>query len=411
MAIDRVAASLTRMDAIVVGAGLARLAAALRVRDAGREVRVLEASDAAGGRMRSDTADGFTIDRGFQVLNTAYPELVRLDALRDVPMGSFVSGALLRHGDRLTPLADPRRLPSGALGLLRAPLGSAGDRIRLAAFLAGVAAEPASRIRGRRDEPFERTLRRRRLAGAPTASFLRPFLSGVLLEEGLETSNRFAEFVLRSFVRGRVGVPRAGMGAVPRALAARLGDAIEYGARVEAVRPGEVDVGGRTLRAREVVVATDPVPAASLTGLRPPRMRSVETVWHATAAPPTRRPILALDADGGPVANSVIVSNAAPEYAGDGRALIATSMLATLPDDVLRRELRRLWGRSTADWEVVAVSRIPEALPAHPGGSPLQRRVRLAPGLLVAGDWRDTPSTQGALVSGRRAADAILRAQ
>lgn len=92
-------------------------------------------------------------------------------------------------------------------------------------------------------------------------------------------------------------------------------------------------------------------------------------------------------------------------------ALIATSMLAPLPDDVLRRELRRLWGRSTADWEVVAVSRIPEALPAHPGGSPLQRRVRLAPGLLVAGDWRDTPSTQGTLVSGRRAADAILRAQ
>ena len=101
-----------RVDAIVVGAGLAGLAAALRLREAGREVVVLEASDAPGGRMRSDLVDGFTVDRGFQVLNTAYPELRRLDALRGVPTAGFLSGALLRSGDRMLPVGDPRRLPS-----------------------------------------------------------------------------------------------------------------------------------------------------------------------------------------------------------------------------------------------------------------------------------------------------------
>jgi phytoene dehydrogenase-like protein len=409
-----------RPDVIVVGAGLAGLAAAIRLREAGRDVRVLEASDAPGGRMRSDAVDGFTIDRGFQVLNTAYPEVRRLDALHGVPSGAFTSGALVRHGDRLTPVGDPRRMPGAAAGLLRAPLGSAGDRIRLGAFLAGIAAEPADRIRARRDEPFHRTLRRRRIAGGPTAAFLRPFLAGVLLDDRLETSNRFAEFVLRSFVRGTVVVPHGGMGAVPAALAARLGggsggggaggSAIEYGMRVDAVRPGAVEVDGRTLAAREVIVAADPVTASALLGMTAPRMRAATTIWHAAPEPPVRRPVLALDADGGPITSSVVISAAAASYAPPGRALVATSVLGSaVPDDVvLRRELTRLWGRAVGDWEVVAVSSIPAALPALPGGSPLQRRVRIAPGLLVAGDWRDTPSIQGALVSGRRAADAAL---
>jgi hypothetical protein len=51
---------------------------------------------------------------------------------------------------------------------------------------------------------------------------------------------------------------------------------------------------------------------------------------------------------------------------------------------------------------------VPEALPALPGGSPLRKPVRLTEGLYVAGDHRDTPSSEGALVSGRRAADAYL---
>ena len=105
-------------------------------------------------------------------------------------------------------------------------------------------------------------LRRRGIAGDPTDHFLRPFLQGVLLERELTTSSRFAGFVLRTFARGDVVVPATGMGALPSALAARLpGGTIEYGVRVDAVRPGEVDGDGGTRRAQAVVVATDPTTA------------------------------------------------------------------------------------------------------------------------------------------------------
>lgn len=399
-------------DVLVVGAGLAGLAATLRLVAAGRSVRVLEASDAPGGRMRSDVVDGFTVDRGFQVLNTAYPELHRIGLPGDLDLRAFLRGALLRDRTGRRLVADPRHAPSGAIGLLTAPLGSTADRVRLGAYLAEVTATPAGLRRRAPDVELREALRRHGVAGDPVEHFLRPFLQGVLLERELTTSSRFAAFVLKTFALGTVGVPAAGMGALPVALAARLpAGTIGYGARVAAVRPGEVDVvGGTTLRAEAVVVAADPLTAAALLDLEPPVMHAVTTVWHAVPAPPTERPVLLLDTEGGPVANSVVMTNAAPTYGSDGRALIASSVLAPepLPDAVLRATLARLWGVGTATWEEVAVTRVPAALPALPGGSPLRKPVRLTEGLYVAGDHRDTPSSQGALVSGRRAADAYL---
>jgi glycine/D-amino acid oxidase-like deaminating enzyme len=399
-------------DVLVVGSGLAGLSAALRLTAAGRSVRVLEASDAPGGRMRSDLVDGFTIDRGFQILNTAYPELQRIGMPHGIDLGQFLRGALLRDGAGLHLVADPRQSPVGAAGVVRAPLGSVLERARLGAYLAEAVVSPASRLRGARDLELREALAAHGVTGDPVEHFLRPFLQGVLLERDLTTSSRFVAFVLRTFALGRVGVPAAGMGALPAALAARLPEGtIEYGARAAAVRPGEVDVAGdRTRSAEAVVVAADPVTAADLLGLRAPVMHGVTTYWHAVPAPPTRRPAIALDTEGGPVANSVVMTNAAPTYSRDSRALIASSVLGDepIPDALLRSTLARIWGVGTAGWQEVAVSRVPAALPALPGGSPLRRPVRLAEGLYVAGDHRDTPSSQGALVSGRRAADAYL---
>lgn len=396
---------------LIVGAGVAGLSAALRLAAAGRTVRVLESGDAPGGRMRSDRVDGFVVDRGFQVLNTAYSELQRLAVLDDLDLRAFDRGAFLASGLRRTMVADPRLLPAEAIGLVTGPLGGLRDRVRLGAYLleAGYRRAPD---RSSEAVSLLEHLRRRGLAGAPVEHVLRPFLAGVLLEDDLHTSARFARFVLRTFVRGRVVVPAHGMGELPRVLAARLpAGTLSLGVGIARVRPGAVDlVDGGTLTAREVVVAADPVRGAALLGLPAPAMHAVTTVWHATDRPPTRRPMLAIDADGGPLVNSVVMTNAAPGYATDGRALVASSSLGPepLPDAVLRRAIAHLWGADVAGWQEIAVTRVPQALPDLPAGSPLTRPTRLTAGLLVAGDWRATPSTQGALASGRRAAEAAL---
>lgn len=79
-------------DVVVIGAGLAGLACALDLCAAGRRVTLLEASDGPGGRMRTDRRDGFLLDRGFQVFNTAYPQVKRRIDLRDLRLRPFTPG-------------------------------------------------------------------------------------------------------------------------------------------------------------------------------------------------------------------------------------------------------------------------------------------------------------------------------
>jgi hypothetical protein len=365
--------------------------------------------------MRSDRIDGFTIDRGFQTLNTAYPELRRLEVLHHLDFAALDHGALLRAGDRLHLVTDVRVAPEGAVGVATAPLGTPAQRAILGAFLAACAYAPTATIRRRPDVPFAEVLKHWRLEGDPTEHFLRPLLAGVLLESQLTSSSHFAVAVLRTFARGTVGVPASGMGALPALLAERLPTGtVTYGARAIAVRPGAVDVAdGSTLRAGAVIVAADPVRAAGLLGLPAPRMHSVVTLWHAARTPPIERPCLLLDTEGGVFTNSVVMSNAAPSYALDGWSLIASSSLGTKspPKGLALATLSRLWGTDARDWELVEVSHVPQALPYLPGGSRSSTPVRLDDGLYVAGDWRATPSSQGALASGRRAAAAVLAAR
>jgi hypothetical protein len=255
-------------------------------------------------------------------------------------------------------------------------------------------------------------------------SFLQPFLAGVVLDRDLSaTSARFAALLWRSFARGRVGVPELGMGEIPRQLAHRLPDGVvRYNKGVARLVAGPppgrcfVDLDdGERVGARAVVVATDPVGAERLipgAGMDPSAMRGVTTYWHHAPDPPLDEPLLVLDGEHRLVANSVVVSNASPAYLqGHPGAMIATSVLgcqqSASTERAVRDRLAVLYGVSTRSWDLVAVHAISRALPAFPPGTPLCKPVRFGAGRYVCGDHRDTPSIQGALVSGRRTADAV----
>ncbi len=141
-------------------------------------------------------------------------------------------------------------------------------------------------------------------------------------------------------------------------------------------------------------------------------MHAYTTYYHRTGTAPLDEPILLLDGDRREtIANTVVVSRAAPTYAPDGQHLVATSVVGpqTPPEPVIRRELDRLYGRSTADWTHLTTVTVPDALPAAPPPQGrLRKPVALGDGLYVAGDHRDSPSIQGALASGWRTVGAVL---
>lgn len=407
--------TLAETDVVIVGGGLAGLAAARRLHRAGVPWRLLEAGGRLGGRIATDEVDGYLLDRGFQVLNTAYPRLGALLDVNSLRLGYFTSGVLVRKGDRLVRLVNPLREPVAAPGAAFAGVGTLLDRLRFAGLAAGCATLPAGRLLDAPETTTEVALRRAGLSDAFIEELIRPFLSGVLIDRELETSSRVFAMVLRSFARGRNGLPAEGMAALPRAVAAPLpADLIDLDTPVAEVAPRRVRTQAGDIRCRAVVVAVDPPAAAALLPtLKSVRMHSYTTYYHSTDQPPVDEPILLLDGDRRElITNTVVASRAAPTYAPAGRHLVATSVVGPTspPEPAVRLELDRLYGRSTADWTHLTTVTVPQALPAAPPPQGrLRKPVALGDGLFVAGDHRDSPSIQGALTSGWRAAGAVLR--
>lgn len=399
---------------VVIGAGLAGLACARRLRQAGREVQVLEASDAVGGRIRTDIVQGFRLDRGFQLLNTGYPELRRAVDLTALELRAFPDAVVVMHnGERIrleSPLSAPKRLGT----LLTTDLISTRGKVALGAYGARtVAASPRS-LKQRADLPAPEAWRQAGLPEDVIEHLLTPFLTGVVLERELTASRRFVDLMIRTFARGKSAVPALGMQRLPEQLAAPLGDRVVLEAPVTAIEAGLVHAGGREYPAAAVVVATDAWTADTLLGQSmAPQARGVTTYYYAAPAWPGLDGALAVSADGGLIANTVAMSAAAPEYSGDGRALLAASVVhgagLTLPTpEEAARLAAPMHGRDAGDWEFLAQYDIPHALPAMTPPHPLRQSVRTKlAGVFVAGDHRDTSSIQGALVSGRRAADAV----
>jgi len=401
-------------EVVVVGAGLAGLSAARHLAGAGLSVRVLERSEAVGGRVRTDLVDGFRLDRGFQLFNPAYPEPPRLLDIGHLDLQQFARGVSVFRAGRRHRLVDPRSQPATAMQTLRTPIGSLQDKAALVAMSLRDGWGPVDSLIAK-DVSTRETLRRWRVGDELVEVVLGRFLAGVFLEPDLATSSRFFHLVWRCFVRGTPSVPALGMQAIPEQLAAGLpGGAVELGTTVTGVAPYEVRTTTGRLRARRgVVVAADPRTAAALVPQVPLAvMRSVTTVYHSAPEAPLAEPMLVLDADDQLVLSTVVMSQAARTYAPAGSHLVSTSVLgadhgADLHERV-RERLGRLYGVSTSGWEHLRSYAIPGALPAMLPPLALRKPVRIVDGLFVCGDHRDTGSIQGAMVSGRRAAVALV---
>jgi phytoene dehydrogenase-like protein len=410
-------------DVVVVGAGLAGLTCAIRLRELGRDPLVLEAADGVGGRVRTDLVDGFRLDRGFQVLLTGYPAARRWFDYDALDLRAFSPGVRIRRGGRFHRLADPFQAPIAGVASAVSPIATLPDGLRLLAWRRSVTATPGPQVAARTQVPTIDLLRQRRFSPSITASFFRPFLAGTFFDPGMTTSSRVTELVFRSFFRGEVAVPALGMQQLPSQLAARLpADSVRLATPVAQIGDRQVTLAdGELVRADQVVVATEAPAAQRLLGARLPSPpapgRGTTTIHYAAERSPVGGPDLVLDADGdGPVNNLAVMSDVAPSYAPAGRSLVSASIVGVVDADDreldrrVRHQLDGWYGGEVAGWERLRVDRIAYAQPRQDVDDlpTLAREVRAGEHLWVCGDHRDTGSIQGALVSGRRTADAVV---
>jgi phytoene dehydrogenase-like protein len=407
-------------EVVIVGGGLAGLSAARALHAASVPFTLLEAADSVGGRVATDQVEGFLLDRGFQVLLDSYPEARRQLDFAALDLRPFAPGALVRRDGSIGRVSDPWRDPiAGARSLVSGAFTPADAwrmmRLRADAILAlegEVGGEGQTTARALQDRGFsERAM----------DSFFRPFFGGVFLDTQLTAPARWFEFLFGMFATGSATLPAQGMGAIPRQLASTLPPgAVRTNAKVRTLRAGRVELAsGEVLSPRAVLLATDARHANVLVpGHRAPQWSSCVTLYFSATTPPIDAPILMLNGERtpGPVNHVCVPSLVSPTYAPPGQHLIAATVVgapsgddASLERDV-RAQLTRWFGAGAVNtWYTLRITRVPFSLPKQfPSAGAAPSAVRLDDGLYACGDYLETPSINGALRSGRRAAETLL---
>ena len=381
-------------EVLIIGAGLAGLSADITLESAGVDVRVIEASDRPGGRIASDVINGFICDRGFQLINAKYPALQELEVIKEIDFIPAPRVIEVAFGDRRHRIGDPRQVPWTALNKAT---GTIPEKLALLRFIVGKA---------KAGESIGEALRN---TGTCYDRVLRPFLQGVFLTDPDNVDATYGHSIIKSFVNGKPGVPRNGVGELPKALAKRVSN-IVYNTRVDRIDLTSVHTNNGTYTANKIVVATDATTATQLLGLTEvPRMAGCITWYHAVSQNPSGNGSLVVDGQRrGPIINTVVMSDISANYAPSGQHLVSTTTELNVTESDVRRHLAVVWGTGTHDWQFIAKYEIPAALPIHSVGRALSQSMKISEHHFVAGDHRTVPSQQGALFSGRLVAQLLL---
>ncbi|MCH8475984.1 MAG: FAD-dependent oxidoreductase [Opitutales bacterium] len=403
---------------LIVGAGMAGLACALSLHQAGLPVRLCEASDEVGGRVRTDVVEGFRLDRGFQVYLDTYPRTSQLLDLPALELRPFEPGALLYREGKLHRLMDVFRRPSSFLRSVRAPVGSLSDKLRVGWLRRKLSQSSFAEIANRQEQSTESYLRDFGFSESMIDRFFRSFYGGIFLERELQTTSRMFEFTFKLFSQGNATLPAKGMGEIPLQLARRLPKgSIGLQEKVCRVSPQSVTLAsGEIIEGSATVVATDGSTAEQLlpeSSLPKTEWRSTTTLYYVAAQSPVKEAILCLNGSGsGIVNNCCVLTDAAPAYAPQGQSLISVSVMGPCGEENLSpkviAELTNWFGPQTQSWRHLRTDHLPRGLP-------VQRPHREPPtfcqeaGLWICGDHLSSASIEGAVVSGQQTARALLR--
>ncbi len=407
-------------DVIIIGAGLAGLTAAVTLEQQGKTVILLEATDRPGGRIKTDKVNGFLLDRGFQVLLTAYPETKALLDYEALRLKSFIPGAIVMNNEGMFEVADPLRAPASFFKTLLADIGTIGDKLKMVSLRNRLKGKSLEDIFSQPEISTLEVLQQYGFSEKMLHNFFQPFMSGIFLEKSLTTSRREFDFVFKMFATADTSVPERGMEEIPRQLANRLSEGsilCNHSAKHIAAHK-VVTTEGKEITANNILIATKPGSLLEAFSSAPQKQEGQSTtcVYLTTNKAPIDKPIIGLNAREGKLVNNLsVMSQVSAAYAPAGQHLIAASIngLTDEPDDSLtqhiRDEFRQWFGDEVQAWKHLKTYKIPYALPCQDSVrhdiSPDQ--IRLKEDVYVAGDHLLNGSINAAMRSGRLAAEMI----
>ncbi|BAU53742.1 NAD(P)/FAD-dependent oxidoreductase [Mucilaginibacter gotjawali] len=406
-------------DVIIIGAGLAGLTAAKVLKAAGKSVLVIEASDAVGGRVRTDEVDGFLLDRGFQVFLTAYPEAKRFLDYEALDLCRFDPGAMILARKGISRIGDPMRKPGTLLSTLFSSAATFTDKLRMLRLKLKLSRKTIDAIFAEPEITTLAYLKKEGFSETIMSRFFKPFMTGIFLEDQLSTSSRMFEFVFKMFSEGDAAIPAKGMGAIPLQLAKCLSaDEILFNQRVWAMEDNNVTTTkGAIFQGDFILIATDrlclPMPLQQSVNA----YHSVTNIYFTADKKPFELPLITLNSLPGKLVNNIaVMNNVSSRYSSNGDALISLSLIG---DHSLTGEKElcasvidelKYWYPEAINWKHLKTYHIPYALPNddHVLNEPVYKNMRLNANCFVCGDYLMNGSINAAMKSGRLAAEAVI---
>ena len=406
----------------VLGAGLSGLRCAALLHEAGFDVQVYEKADRIGGRMMTDKINGFLIDHGFHVMQTAYPTSKRAFDFKKLEAQAFEPGAVVVQHKKGKPkfwrLADPFRRPvQGLAGGLNG-FASPFDLLRVARLREFVRRGKTERVFSGDDKETSTMLHKRGFSQSMIDRFFHPLFSGIFLEKDLRTNERMFRFVFRMMSEGDMVLPKDGIAAAPQYLADVLGDErIHLSTKTEVLDEHTLRIGGQEKTFDAVVHAYNPR-----------RSESKRHVWtlhfDAPKSPFTSNHIM-LNGDvktqNQLIAHIAVPSDVQPSYAPDGRSLVTVTIVGETAEalgltsaeevlDVATKELRSWFGPDVDGWKNLAIQHIEHALPEVGAGTALSGLPSTTEKAFECGDHTVHGSVEGALLSAEKTSQRIIEA-
>ena len=380
---------------IIVGGGIAGLQAANILHQNGRDFILFEKNASVGGRVSSVKKDGFILDRGFQVLQTTYPEVQRSLDLQALDLCFFESGAMVHDQFFYNPLRRPFDLFSSDLLTWKDAFALARIWFRLQGNVPSLDGNKQSTKELIESYSFSDRFK---------TEFLVPFFQGVFLQEELNQPASLFFYYLQQFLYGNAAIPAGGMQAIPDQMAATLpAESIQLNQEISQVDATSITLkSGDKIEGDAVIIAVDLPVAAKLLGLKSPATLGSKTFYFSAKKSTTQPALLRLVGDSN-LLHFTCLSDVNPALAPKGKALYSATTLKNYANNDVKKALEnQLPGIKLT---FLAEFELPHSLQEVNA----YKEIKMASnGVILAGDYLEFPSLQGALASGRKAAEEIL---
>jgi protoporphyrinogen oxidase len=404
----------------IIGAGISGLTTAVYLHQKGFEIQILEATERAGGRIKTDIVNGFRLDRGFQVLLTEYPETKALLDYKKLNLKPFLPGAKVLYDGGIFEIADPFRRPSALLSTIFAPVGTLKDKMNTFFLKNKLVKRSVSAIFNQPETTTLHKLKEYGFSKKMIERFYQPFFAGIFLENKLSTSSNMFDFVMKMFSQGNAALPALGMEEIPKQLVSKLPEnSIIYNCKVLNIDNNKIYCeNGQFYETDTIIIATEATSFASNYVLKSKQAyNQVTNVYFEAQKVPLNKALVVLNASSNKkwVDNLTVMTNISKEYASSDKVLIAVSCngIPEIEDVILaqnmKNELQTWFGKEVLEWNMIQAYRIKYALPNQESvrNEVPNSEIQINDNLFICGDHLLNGSINAAMKSGRLVAELI----